>query len=139
MFFSYFPIGINISLYSVVNCNSAAMKLFRNVQSYFDTIGIYCLRTNRARSFNVRFLLLLSSIVITFMSTAAFFVFKASATFEYAVCFYFNITRANSLILVLIIFFKMPKIIKFIGKCERFIERSKLISSIPKAVHSMRE
>lgn len=103
------------------------MKLFRNVRTYFDTMGIYCHQTNQARSLNVRILLLLSPIIVMFITTLAFLVFRATAAFEYAICFHFNITRANALVTCLIMHFQMPKITKFIEKCERFIERSECI------------
>lgn len=61
-----------------------------------------------------------------FTSTLAFLVFKAAAVFEYAICFYFCITRPIALAGYFLYWLQMPKINIFFGNCEQFVEKSKL-------------
>lgn len=81
--------------------------------------------TNQAQSFNPKILLISLSLIIMFTSTSAFVVFEAAAVFEYAICFYFCITRPIALAVYYVIWLEMPQIIKFIGNGEQFITMSK--------------
>lgn len=87
-------------------------------------MGVYSLQTNQAQPFNRKILLFSVSLLIMFTSSLAFLVYKAEAIFEYAIGFYFCITRSAIPALYLIIWLQMPKIIKFIGNCEQFVETS---------------
>lgn len=100
------------------------MKLFQNVRAYFETMGIYSYQTNQAQSFNGKILLILLPLLVMFTSTSTFLIFKASDTFEYVSCLYWCITRPTAMAVYLIFWFQMPKIIKFIGDCEQFVEMS---------------
>lgn len=100
------------------------MKLFQNVRSNFEKMGIDSYQTNQVQSFNGKVPLILLCLVIMFISTTAAVVLKATAIFEYAICFYFNATRSTVMAIYLIYLFKMSKITKFIENSERFIEKS---------------
>lgn len=102
----------------------AKMRLFQNVRTHFETMGIYSVQTNQAQPFNSKISLILLYFLITLISTTACVVFKASAVFEYAIGFYFCNSRLTALAVYLIIWLQMPNIIKFIGNCEQFIEKS---------------
>lgn len=71
------------------------MKLFQNVRSNFEKMGIDSYQTNQVQSFNVKVALILLCLVIMFISTTTVVVLKATAIFEYAICFYFNATRST--------------------------------------------
>lgn len=100
------------------------MRLFANVRSYFIAVGIYSHHTNQAQPLNAKVLLISLFFVIVFMSTTAFVIFKATDIFEYAICFYFGITRPAAMAIHLTFFFQMPRIIKFIRNCEQFVKTS---------------
>lgn len=109
---------------TVVAMVRVTVKLFQNVLTYFEAMGIYSLQSDQAQSYNGKKLLIPLSLAIMFTSTSAFLVFKAAAVFEYAICFYFGITRPTAVAIFLILSFQMPNIIKFIENCEQFVNRS---------------
>lgn len=100
------------------------MRIFQNIRQYFEAAGTYSQQTYQAQPFNAKIALILLFFIIIFMSTSAFFVFKATDMFEYAICFYFGITRPTAIAIYLTIWIEMPQTIQFIENCEQFVEAS---------------
>lgn len=121
-----------------VSTTSAKMRLFQNVRTYFETIGIYSQQTNQAQSINLKIPLLSLSTIVMFVSTSAYLIFKATAVFDVAICFYWSITRPTTLAIYLTIWLQMPQIIKFIGNCERFVNKSECRTQFNSSVNFQR-
>lgn len=115
--------------FPVYNCLQLAMvvkiKLFQSVRKSYQAIGLNLMQSNSTPTkFNQRILFIAFSILQLFMSSTAFFIFKAKTVQERATSFY----ASTSELLISIVFFtlitKMSDISRLIVLSEKFIEKS---------------
>lgn len=106
---------------------SSSVKLFQFLQGSYRRIGFHPSKSDRI-PFNWKNVFIFLPILQLFISTSAFFLFKADSVFEFGTGFYAAITSLFTLIVFLIELWKIPDILKLIGNLENFIEKSEFNS-----------
>lgn len=102
------------------------IRLFQNLLKFYETIG---LDINPTQSLRSKFLPTAESLfhlipcAQLFISSAAFFLFKAKSVEEYGISFYVSITTLVLSICILNIACKVDKIPMLIGNYEELIEK----------------
>lgn len=100
---------------------TATIKLFQFSQNFYTRIGIY----PNSKSFNWKNLLVLFVLAQFFISSFAYFLFKAKTIGERADSFYFSLTALTCVIFFLINISKIDEIRNLIDNFEAFIQKSK--------------
>lgn len=100
------------------------IKLFQFIQKLYKTLGIGSNQQNGKVSFNSRNSLALFCFIQLFISTAAFFVFKAKSTQEYYAAFFMALTQFYLALDLLALMWQIPNVLNLITDYEQFIEKS---------------
>lgn len=98
------------------------IKLFRNVRKLFRLLGIYPPAKHHQQPLNMKNCLNLTFLMLVFVSSFAYFLFKADSVDEYGQTFFVSISCLQFLLYFIVIFSKMKKILKFIKNFEKFIQ-----------------
>lgn len=101
------------------------VKLFQLTRVYFQTLGICPMKPDQKYAFNLRRFFVLLSMIVIFISTAAFFFVKAESVKELTYTFYVSCTEIGFVICFLINIWKITNILRLIGEYERFHRKSK--------------
>lgn len=101
------------------------IKLFHSVQKFNQTLGIHPSRPDQRYSFNFSSAIVLLLIVLTFISSVAYFLYKAKTIEEHVQTFYISLTALCITIDFLTMCWKMTNILQLIEKYEEFIKKSK--------------
>lgn len=105
---------------------AGSVKLFETVRKCYDTMGIYSFKANQIESFNSKTFIFSLSNTLFFVSSLAYVLFRANTTQGLGI----SVFNATSIVAVstatLIIIWRLPHILKLIGMCDSFIEKSKL-------------
>lgn len=103
-----------------------AIKLFHLLQKFYKSLGLD-IQPNRLDlkcSLNLKNIFIFIFPMHLFISSVAFFLFKAQTADEYSVSFFVSITTFFATMNFLTIARKMANILMLIGKYEAFIENS---------------
>lgn len=103
---------------------TSSVKLFQFFQNIHQTIGICESQPNQQRW--LKKLIYRIGLVSFVFSSFAFLIFEARSLFDYGFGSFSLITVVNSSILYVLFIWKSENILKSIGKCEEFIEKSKI-------------
>lgn len=107
-----------------IHINMAApVKLFRSFERFNRFLGMH--PPNQRNSFNLRSAFELLTLMLLFTSSAAQFLFKASAIVEYAQSFYISTTALCVTVNFVSISIEMRDILLLIEKYEEFIQKSR--------------
>lgn len=111
------------------NCihNGCNMKLFQKLLKCYQILGILMPQSGQNYKQYTRMLLFLLSITQMFISSAAFFLFKANSMREYFKTLSVIVTVSVCVIYISICKWKMGEVLKLIQKFEGFIKKSELI------------
>lgn len=96
-----------------------SVKLFRLVQKYYQTMGIY-----PSQTINWRNVIFLFAIFAQFMAISGFFLLQATSIPEYGSSFMGISSSLYSIVTFLLTLWRIPEILKLIQLCENFIEKS---------------
>lgn len=114
-----------------------AIRSFQSVQTFFKAIGIFPTQPHQKYSFNLVSFFILISLIVTFMSSAAFFLWGTesvdktqSEAFKQA-SFYISSTNFGYVVCFLVNIWKMDVIIKNINDIDRIIEKSEFVNFLP--------
>lgn len=103
------------------------IKLFLTIQKFYKTMGLNIHSTQLCQSKclpSAKRLLLLISSAQLLVSSAAFLLFEAKTTIEYAISFYISITILSVMVDITTVLWKIKKIVELIGKYEEFLAKS---------------
>lgn len=118
------------------SCGTMANEIrsFQLVKVFFKVIGIFPTKPQQKYSFNSVSFLILISLIVTFMSSAAFFLWGTASgdntqteAFKQAT-FYVSSTNFSYVVSFLVNIWKMDVIIKNINKVDAFIKKSERIT-----------
>lgn len=101
------------------------MKIFGSIRTFYRSLGIHPVQSERRVSLNPKNLLVLLFFTQGFILTAAFFLFKVKSVREFGDSFYAFATELANAIYFLSHIGKMGNILQLIENLEGFIERSK--------------
>lgn len=102
------------------------IKLFSINQKYFHSVGIYQRQTNQKSSLlNLRKWIIMISLILNFLSSAAYLVFEAESTLEYGKSFHATSCFALMICNYLILMWQIENYSSFIENCEQLIAMSK--------------
>lgn len=105
---------------------AGGIKLFQSFKKYSKSMGIDLSQSNQKCSFTPINLLILVLFVQMFISSSAFFLFKAKSAYDYGFSFYISVAELLGLTIYLsIIGFKLADVVTLIQKYEDFIGMSK--------------
>lgn len=107
--------------------NGGKIKLFRFIQTTYQTVGIIPPQPN---SINTKKWYFLLGLVQFFISTVAYLLFEANSIIEYGMVFYTCTTALFSFVVYLVLHWQMKNTLNFIESCDRFIEKSEYFPSI---------
>lgn len=105
------------------------IRSFQSVYIYFKALGILPSQPNQKYSFNSISFFILMSLIVTFMSSAAFFLWgtgaddKQSEAFKQET-FYVSSTNFSYVVCFLVNIWKISGIIKHINRTDAFIRKS---------------
>lgn len=106
---------------------SGIIKLFHTLKIFYKTIGVYISQSESSQleySFNAINVFLLISPIPLYISSTAYFLFKAQTPDENGTSFYISITILAIAINISNIVWKMAKILTLINRYEEFISKS---------------
>lgn len=112
-----------ISIMSIVIMSDTTIKLFQSVREYYQMLGI----SKQNYSFNWRSFIVFSIILLDFIATATYFLFKTNINVDYAETlqsFYFSSTEFNFLVAFAVNFWKMSNIFMLFESLEKTIQKS---------------
>lgn len=126
MFFEYYRISLGMTV-NMAN----TIRSFESVKIYFKATGIFPTQPNQKYSFNSVSFLILISLIVTFMSSAAFFLWgtesedntRTEEAFKQE-SFYISSTNFSYVVCFLVNIWKMDVIIKNINNLDAFIKKS---------------
>lgn len=103
------------------------MELFLSVRKFWLTMGIKPTPNPKQIHHppNARNGIFLLSLIMIFISTMAFLLFRANTLLEYGSCMYGSLSEFCVFFDVLISIWRTPTIFKMIETCEQFIKMSK--------------
>lgn len=104
------------------------MKFFQLTQKYYRTLGMYSTKPNETYTFNWRSFMILAWMLMAFLATAAYFLFKTHIDINYSETvqsFYFASTQFNFLFCFAINLWKVPKSYELIEILDELVNKSK--------------
>lgn len=124
-----FPLKfVPIFLSILIAAMAGRLKLLQFTQNLYGDMGI-CIHPSQSNqisfSVNWRYFFVLISMLLMFISSLVFLVFKADTFIDAGMSFYAAVTELSCLFFVYIHLHNMPKILKLIEKYEDFIAESK--------------
>lgn len=87
-------------------------------------LGAYPSRPNETFTFNSRNLFFLFCLVQSIIFIAGFFMFEAQSMGEYGITFFMILTKIYAMLGLLLLLWRIRKILELISKLEEFIEKS---------------
>lgn len=113
-----------IDITSVRSIMAVEIELFHSVRKFIQMMGIYPSEPNQKYSFKLRSALILLSLILPFISKAAYFLFKAQTIAEQAKIFYLSMSEIFLTLDFVAMCLEMRNILQLIEKYEKFIEKS---------------
>lgn len=100
--------------------------LFYSLRELYQRLCFYSPETNQTHPFNWKIIFCVSSIILMFITSFSFFLWKAETLDEYGTSFYGSVTQLSAALYFVIVVWKMPVILKLLRSFEDFIESSEL-------------
>lgn len=101
------------------------IRLFRTLLEYNRTMGIYSHQSNQKWPLNSMNWIFVIAFAKLFITTLAFFLFKAKSAVEYSWSFYIFTTETTTISYYLVQIFQITNTMALIEKFEIFIQESK--------------
>lgn len=101
------------------------IQLFHSLREFFKVIGMHPLQLNES-SFNLRNVVVLLFLILSSISSGAFYIYKADNIQDYAASCYTFITESVSVICFLSFRNNVKRMFEFMDELEAFIEKSEL-------------
>lgn len=103
---------------------SNTIQFFHLTQIYFQTLGIWPTKPNQKYSIDFTSFLVLCTMILIIISTAAFFALEADSVDEYIHTIYISSTEFGLMLCFFVNIWKMPKISQLIKDYEQFAQKS---------------
>lgn len=103
---------------------SKSIKLFRYVRKIYRALGIYPPVKHGQNPFNAKNSINSAFLILTSVSSFAYFLFEADSIDEYGKSFFASISNFELLVYFIVSFLKIHSISKLIRELEKFIETS---------------
>lgn len=117
-----------IDVNSVESCSVVAMagqtKLFHSLRQYYQLLGVYSPETNQTDPCHWKVIFIASSMMLTFIASFAFFLWKAETVDDYGTSFYNASSQLSQSCCFLIAVWKISATLELYKKFEHFIESS---------------
>lgn len=101
--------------------------LFHSLRQLYQRLNMYSPETNRTHPFSWKIVFAVSSILILFITSVAFFLWEAETLDEYGTSFYSSVTQLSTAFYFIVVVWRMPTILNLLKNFDEFIESSELI------------
>lgn len=116
-----------VSLLSTIKM-AGSIKLFQFILKYYHMIGIHSpISNSNNHSLDSKNWIFIMSYVLFTLSSGAFFFCEAKNLLDYGMSFFATIGGISLMMIHLVVAWQMENTLLFIGNCEGFIEKSKVL------------